>query len=228
MEEKSQATQATVSVETPKAEDKKCCGMCKGTCKKFFTVKFAIIIAVVLVIVGLAFYFFKPIAATVNGHPISRFAVISELEKTNGKVALANLISKRLIEDEISSKGIKVTDEEVNAEVKKVEDQIKGQGSTLEQELTKYGMTMGDLKEQTVITKSLEKLLADKIQVTDPEVNAYVKSVGEALPKGKEAETLAYLKEQMKRQKFEKASSALVSELTAKSKVSYFVNAYRP
>ena len=51
--------------------------------------KTAIIIAVVIV-VGVLAYIYKGsfIAVTVNGSPISRFAVIGKLEKTSGKQTL--------------------------------------------------------------------------------------------------------------------------------------------
>lgn len=224
MENEPQTMQQPVSTETRVQE----VTMDDSKGKKFFSVKMAVIVAIILVIAGLAFAFKGMFfAATVNGHPITRLAVISELEKRSGKEALANLISQSLVEGEIRDKGIKVTDDEVNAEIKKVEDQIKTTGSTLDKELIKAGMTMNDLKKQTIITKSLEKLLADKIQVTDTDVENYVKASKETLPKGKEAEAMAYLKQQMQQQKFNEASKELISGLLAKSNITYFVDSYR-
>jgi preprotein translocase subunit SecF len=60
-----------------------------GMCNK--NTKMAIIVAALLIIVALGFYFRGSfIAATVNGSPISRFDVIREAEKQSGKIGRAS------------------------------------------------------------------------------------------------------------------------------------------
>jgi len=57
--------------------------------RKFFSVKTSVIIAAVVVIGALAFYYKGLfIAATVNGVPISRLSIIEQLEKSSGKATL--------------------------------------------------------------------------------------------------------------------------------------------
>jgi hypothetical protein len=221
MEENLQSEQTPVSTETQVSETKKCC----GKCKKFFTVKMAVIVAIVLVIAGLAFAFRSlAFAAKVNGHFISRFEVISTLEKQSGKEALSFLISQRLVEDEINNKGIKVTDDEVNAEVKKYEDSLKANGTTLEADLAQQKITLAELKKQMSLNLGLEKLLGDKILVTDDEAAKAIKDSGQDIPKGQEAQALAYVKGQLKQQKGSVAMQALLAELEVKSNITHFVS----
>ena len=100
--------------------------------RKFINTKTAIIVAVIIILAALAYYYKSLfIAVTVNGSPITRLAVIEELEKVSGKQVLDSLITKKLINGEAIKKGVSVTSEEVDAEIKNIENQIKAQGQTL-------------------------------------------------------------------------------------------------
>src|SRR4051812_42694523 len=60
------------------------------------------------VVLLLVLYFAKGlfIAAVVNGMPISRFEVIHQLEKSNGKAALDALVTRKLIADAAKKAGV--------------------------------------------------------------------------------------------------------------------------
>jgi hypothetical protein len=118
-------------------------------------VKIVTAVATVVVILVLA-YIFKGqfLAASVNGELISRHTVISELESISGKEALNSLIIKRLIAQAASNKNISISDEEINTEIKKAEDQIKARGGTLDQYLVTQGATMEVFKKQIIINTS--------------------------------------------------------------------------
>ncbi len=123
------------------------------------------IIILIIIVVGVLGYIYKGlfVAATVNGSPISRLAVVQRLERVNGSSTLDNLIAEKLIRDEAKAKGISVSNDEVNTEVKKAQDQIASQGGTLDEALKAQSMTMNDLKNQIVLQKDLEKMLIYKI-----------------------------------------------------------------
>jgi len=189
------------------------------------TVILAVIIVVVAALVGLGWrYKGLLIAATVNGSPISRLAVISELEKSSGKGALDSMINQKLIDDEASKKGITVTSDEVSTQIKTIEDQLKAQGQTLDQALSAQGMTQADLEKQVLTQKKLEKLLADKIAVTDAEVAQYIKDNKVTVPAGQEATYNTQIKNQIEQQKFSDAATALVGTLRSQAKINYYVN----
>jgi len=187
--------------------------------------KTAIIIAAVIIL-GVLIYTGKGlfIAAIVDGSPISRLSVISKLEKTSGKKLLDSLIAERLVKNEVRAKKIVVSDEEINGEIKKIEDQIALQGGTLDEALIAENMSRNDLKTQIILQKELEKLVADRINVTDEEVAQYISDNKISIPVGEEAITAEQIKSEMKNQKINQEADALVLVLKAKAKINYFVN----
>ncbi len=188
-------------------------------------VKTAIIVAVVIIIGALA-YVYKGlfIAAIVDGSPISRLAVIQGLEKASGKSLLDSLINEKLIGNEVNAKKIVVSDEEINGEIKIVEDQVTAQGGTLDAALASQGMSMDDLKKRITIQKELEKLLADKINVTDEEAAQYIKDNKISIPEGQEAAASDQIKSELRNQKLNAEVQTLITDLKSKAKIKYFVN----
>lgn len=181
----------------------------------------AIIVALGAIIYSLLGFF---VAATVGWSPISRYAVISELETVYGKTVLNSLITQKLIDLEAEKKGIVVSEEDVNAEITKIEAQISAQGQTLDQVLVTEGMTPEDLKGQIVDRKKMEKLVADQTVVEAAEVEQYIKDYKITIPKGQEVTYRAQLKEQLESQKLNEAASALIETLKSQSKIRYFGN----
>lgn len=190
-----------------------------------FNVKIAIVIAVVLVVGALA-YSMKSvlIAATVNGSPIYRLSVIKELEKDTGKQLLDALISEKLIKDEAKVKNISITNEELNTEIIIIESQIVAKGDTLENAMKTQKITMADLKRRILLQKYLEKLVTDKVIVTDADITEFIKTNKIAIPKGQDAAIKAQVKDSISKQKLSEEADKLVTELRTKAKVNYFVD----
>lgn len=189
------------------------------------TIKISVII-IAIAIFGFLIYNYKNllIAATVDGAPISRLKVIRILEKVSGQQALDSLITQTLIKKEAEKKGIIITKDEVNLEINTIENQLKTQGDTLAQALTVQKMTLNDLKEQIIIQKELEKMLADQTQVSADEIEKYLKDSGVIIPKGQEEGYNNQAKLQLQQQKLTTASQDLISSLKEKAKIRYFVN----
>ncbi len=185
-----------------------------------------VIIIAVIVAIGVLGYIFKGlfIVATVDGSPISRLEIIKKLEKASGKNLLDSLITEKLIKNEAKAKEISVSDEEVNAEIKKVQDQIEAQGGTIDEALAAQGMNINDLRERIILQKNLEKMLGDKLNVSDQEVEQYIKDNKVTLPKGEEAETKNQIKESLIGQKLNTEAPLLIESLKIKAKIQYFVN----
>jgi len=188
------------------------------------TKTFIIVLAVAAIILGGAYYFKSLfVAATVDGTPISRLSIVRELEKKAGKNVLDTLITKKLIEDEVKKQGIIVKSEDVESEIKKIEAQVTAQGGTLEQALSGQGMTDADLWEQIMINKELEQLLADKITVSDEEINQYLSTNKIAPTKGVSSDDLKnQTREQLKGQKFNTEAAKLIDDLRAKATIKYY------
>lgn len=193
--------------------------------KKSKPIVIAIGVTVILIIIALFFAKGFFVAATVNGSPISRLSVIQELEKQGGKQALEAIIDKKLIETELNKQNITVAKEEVDEEVKKIEEQVTSQGGTLEAALAQRGMTEEKLREQITIQKKLEKLLADKVAITDAEIDTYIKDSKAIPPKDVKMEDFRkQISDQLKQQKFQQEAQKWVSDLTASAKIKYYVN----
>ena len=187
------------------------------------------LIAAIVIIVLLAIgYFCRAwiVAATVNGSPVSRLAVVSELEKTTGKAALDALISQKLIEQEARKKGITISDEAVDQEYAKLETQVAAQGGKLADLLSAQGMTRDDLEERIVIQKKVEALLAGEakdITVTEEEVDGYIEAQKITLPEGGEEMARAQIMQQLKDQKLNMQGEAFVQGLRSAAKIKRFV-----
>ncbi len=207
------------SVEKKGVEVKKVIGQVRAVLDS----KKTMVILIILLLIGAVFYFKDSfLAATIDGKTISRWSVIERLEKQSGKQALDSMITEKLIENEAQEQGLAVTDEEVVAEIKTIEASVIAQGSTLEEALASQGLAMEDFKKSLKLQKALEKLLSDKIQVTEEEVN---QSLGDksGIPEGKEGEIREQVTNQLKSQKLNQEASKYIEELRAKAKIKYFM-----
>jgi hypothetical protein len=90
--------------------------------------------------------------------------------------------------------------------------------------LVAQGMTRDDLKKQMVTQKKIEKLIADKISITDAEIAQFIKDNKIEIPAGQEAAYIEQIKTQLKNQKMSAEFKALVENLKKEAKIMYFVN----
>jgi hypothetical protein len=188
--------------------------------------KKAIITFIVIAAILALFYSFKGlfIVALVNGSPISRLELIDKLEKTGGKSTLDMLITIKLINDEARKKSIKITDSEINDEIKRIENQIKSQGLTLSEALTQQNMTMVDFKKQIFTQLQLEKLLGDKILVTDEELDKYITDNQLKAQDGEDSTAFRdQVRDTLKQQKLSSTASEYIDSLKTAAKINYFV-----
>lgn len=178
-----------------------------------------------LLIVGLIYYYRSLlVAATVNGVPIMRISVIQELERVSGKAALDSLITEKLINDEAVAKGSAVTAEEVATEISKIESQVTAQGKTLDEALKEQNMTRLQLTQRIKVQKNLEKLLADKIKISDSEVDQYIKDNAIKIPVGQETDYRSQIAAQLEQQKFSIEADSFLASLRSKAQIKYFVS----
>lgn len=184
------------------------------------------IILIVIIVLGLTAYFLKDlfIVAMVNGAPISRIAVIKELEARGGKQTVDSIITETLIKQEAQKAGLSVSQEEIDEELGKIEEDLQAQGQTLDQVLEMQGMTKDDAVSQIRIQKLLEKILGDKIQVTDQEVDDYIKNSG-TYDEGQQVadQERDQIKEQLKQQKLSQEFNNWLSQVKSQANITYFL-----
>lgn len=180
--------------------------------------------AVLVVALALLFSNGFLVAATVNGSPISRLAVIQELEKQGGKQALEAMVDKKLIETELAKNGITIEMNAVDTKIKEIEAGVATQGGTLEDALASQGMTMEQLREQIETQLKLENLLATKVQVSPEEVDVYITENKITPPKDVSLdEVKAQVGEQLKQEKFQTEAQKWVAAITEKANIKYYI-----
>lgn len=180
------------------------------------------VIALILLVIALVAYFYRGevVAATVNGQPVSRYAVVTALEKQGGQQVLDTLITKALIRQEARKQGVQVAEEDIEAKISEIELNLSSQGMTLEQALKEQGMTRAELNEELSIQIELEKLVSSDASVSDEEVNEYI-----AQNELKPADVTDVLKEQIKEQIMQQKKSAaiddFITQIRQEAKVEY-------
>ncbi len=185
-------------------------------------VKTVVAILVIAVVAGLL-YVNKGqfVVATVNGQPISRLKVLSQLEKQYASQVLQNLITQEMVKQEGQKLGVVVSDEEVQAELDKINEDFVAQGSSLEEALTLQGLKLEDVKEGFKTQLLIQKIVGDNVaEVSDDETKTFIETneLGEATP-----ELIAQTKEQLQQQKVYQESQLWLQQLRDGAKVNYYL-----
>ncbi len=188
--------------------------------------KKAILIFGVVVLVLLVGYYYRGVffAAMVNGSPITRLEVIRVLEKSSGKQALESLVMQKVLAGEAKKNGITVSDEEIAAETKRISDRVAAQGATLEAALAQQGISPEDFGKQLITQIQVEKMLGDKIAVSDAEIDAYIATNKLDIPSDKLVAAKAEIAETLKGEKTNKEGKSFVEGLRASARVTVFVS----
>lgn len=161
------------------------------------------------------------VVATVNGKPITRLSLWQRLEKQTGKQILDQMVSESLIEQEAATKKIIISDKEIDAKIKTLENQFKGKAG-LDQVLSLQGMTMSDLRTQLKYNLIVERLVPEA-KVSDQEIVDYYdknqSSYGEELTD----DVKSQIKNTLLQQKKSKAISDWFDGLKKKAKISSYL-----
>jgi len=174
----------------------------------------------VLVLAGLYYFRGQFIVATVNGKPITRIALIRELELQSGKTALDNIIINSLVLQEGRKKGVSVNDLAVQGEIETISQNLSSQGQDLDAALAAQGMTRKDLEKQILIQKTAEEIVKNDVEVTDEEISQYIEDNKDYIPSDmSEEDARNSAKEQLLQQKINTAIQDLVSRLQKDAKI---------
>src|SRR3989344_445623 len=189
--------------------------------------KFLIIGFIVVLLLLTVGYKFKGllIAATVNGQPVTRVSVIKDLEKQGGKQVLDSLVTKVLITQEASKKGVNVTEDDIKKEEDNLEKTLSGQGTTLDNALSLQGLTRNDLADQIRTQKMVEGLLKDKLSISDDELKTYFDQNKTTFAKDAKFDDVKdQVRDQVFRQKLTSEYQTWITDLKKSAKINYFVS----
>lgn len=183
-------------------------------------------VGVVAILYGLWYYKSLFVAATVNNVPIFRHQIIAELERQAGPQILEQLVIENLLLQKAEAGNVTVTEEEVNEEVNNLVSNLEQQGQTLTSFLQMRGLSEADLKTQIKTSLIYQKLVEEKVSVTDEEVNAYIEENNEAYAERLSEDEQAVkneVKEQLTQQQLGMASQQLITELKEQANINYFL-----
>lgn len=162
--------------------------------------------------------------ALVNNRPISRLALIGELEKQAGQQTLDTLITKSLILQEADKQNIRIGQERIEEKIKEIEEQVKSQGADLDVLLQNQGQTRRGLGEEIKIQLIIEEILGKDIEITEEELQNYFEENKEYLGEDANFEEMKEaLKEQLRQEKTNEKITSWLEELKKNARINYFL-----
>lgn len=165
------------------------------------------------------------VAALVNGQPIFRLPIVRQLEKEFGSQVLDTMITETLINKEAKNQNLTVSDEEVDAQMAAIENQLKESGQDLDQLLAARNLTREKLRQDIRIQQLLEKMVGADVTATEEEIAAYLSENAEFLPKDQpEAELKEQVRQQIVNQKKSQLIQTWLQELRQNADIKYLVN----
>ena len=190
--------------------------------------KYLYAVAVVLAVIGILFAASRFwVVAWVDNKPITRFELYSLLEKRDEGKTTEELIQEKLLLSEGQKQRQAVSDGEVEAEMKKVED-AQGGPAQLDQILAMNRLSREDFKKLVQLNLLKQKLFGQGINITDEDVDKYIEENKDSLPPGildnpesSEAAKLGEsVKEQLKQMKINENFNKWLDETISSSRVS--------
>jgi len=186
--------------------------------------KFLLLVA--FFVLGYLIFVYKGlfIAATVNGYPISRIAIIKKLEEQAGQQVLDALVNEMLITQEARKANLFVTDQEVDDEINRVKGQFKDQNQDLDAILLSQSISQKDFRQRVKVQLLFEKLVSGEIEVTAQEIDEFIKTNKSFLPTNLSEEKLKEMvNQELRSQKIADKYNSWISQAKQNSDINYFI-----
>lgn len=110
--------------------------------------------------------------ASVGGTDIGKDELYEKMAAVSGAQTLDVMISDEIVRQEAEKEGIKVTQDDIDAEMAVYEESYGGK-EALQSAIEASGMSMGKLTEEIKTYLLIEKLVGPEVEVTDEEISAY-------------------------------------------------------
>lgn len=111
-------------------------------------------------------------AATIDGEKIGMDELHELLVTQYGADGVNTLIAQKIVEKEVEKNDIKVTDKEIEEELAEYQEYYGGE-EAFNSVLESSGVTLADVKEDIKRNVETNKLLEDRIEITDEEMKTY-------------------------------------------------------
>ncbi len=226
---KNVANKSSVSRRVPKTNIEIISPLVSRSVLPRFNTKFIVNLLLVLLVGATIFFLAKRyrgffISGMVNKSPISRFELNQVLTKRYGRTVLEELINERLLKQATTENQVSVSDDEINDELKKLEESLGGKDNLLSA-MEQYGLSDQDLRRQ-ISLRLLQQKLAEKVsivQISDEEIKSYFET-NKTLFTGKKFEDVkADITKDLKTQKLQQEFGKWFEEYKAKAQVSIYL-----
>ena len=186
--------------------------------KKILIIHVSILVVIVAILTGVYLRFWN--VATVNGTGISRIEYIKNMEKQGGEQTLAFMVDEALILNEGKKNNVSVDQKTIDSEIAIIEEQIKAQGQSLDAALVAAGMVRADLEKQVRIKKIESILSAPKTEITQAQIDNFIKTYKDQLPaKATKTELETIAKDELTAQAKNTAATEWLNGLTKNAKI---------
>lgn len=140
--------------------------------KRIFNTTNGIILLIIVLLIGIGIkYKDQFVAAKVNNSFITKAELSKELDRRYGKEILDELITLKLVEDQLKKENVHITKEEIDNKITEVQAGITG---SLDEILKEQKITEKEFRDQIALQIGVEKLLKPKITVSDQEIADFV------------------------------------------------------
>lgn len=180
-------------------------------------------LAIVIIVLALLISYKKSwfIAATVNGAPISNFELLSREDSQFRKQMLDQMINEKLILSEAGKKGIKVSEQDIDAKIADIEKQVGG-ANAFDSLLAQQGETRTGVRNQIRITLSLEKMYTNEALVSAEEVTKFIEQNKDQMQSSQPAELTKEATDILKSQKLNQIYNQKFQEIKKAANIQIF------
>lgn len=114
----------------------------------------------------------EEIVATVGDMNITKSEFYDELVRQNGAQVLDLLVANKIKDAEIIAQDINISDEEIEEDIEEMQD-FYGSEEALNNDLTAYGLTLDDVRDNIKSNLEIERLLDPYIEISEEEMREY-------------------------------------------------------
>lgn len=164
------------------------------------------------------------VAGSVNKSVISRMELNNKMAEKYAEQTLEEIVSERLLEENLKKNNIVVTDQEIQDELAKIKVQYGGE-EQFKAALAQFGMTEDKALQSIEQSLGLKKLIEStgKIEITDEAVMQYFTENKESFADKKLEDVTAEIKDSLYQQEIYTRSQEWYSQIRQEAKVSSYL-----
>jgi len=189
-----------------------------------------IIKVAIIAIIGTGIYFGAQkyrglvLAGMVNSSPITRWELNSAMSDKYGKQTFEEIVSERLLAEEMTKNKISVTDQEVDTEMANIKKQYGGD-EAFNQAIAQFGLTEAKAKKSIKQSLGLKKIIEkdNQIVIADADAKKYFDDNKQAYEGKKFEDVTVEIKDLLTQQEIYTKSQEWFAQVRKEAKVSSFL-----